>query len=236
MAMGRLYELIDSRLLHRARAVTAKEALAEDSQQPLKAGWATVFVFFNLESAFAMGHAILGLAEPGGPVRTFSFFRRARSVVAPAKVATIREAVTFRQIIDRDGWILHGTDDDIWWEHMTCCLALQCSQKTYREALAYFQGIAARPGTYGLLTRNCIHICRRALAAGGIRMLDGRGRPFHTVLPRRVYLKAIGARGAAPFGAWRYWFPAAPPPPNPEGHRVRPLKMPSLMAPPQSKG
>ena len=231
--MDRLYRLLDSRLLRRARAVTATQAIPPElwDAEAGEADACNLFVFFNLESAFAMGHSILGLARNGGPVETFSFSRRARKVIAPAKVATIREEITFDQIVERGGWILHGREDDIWYEHMTCCLALECPQRAYERALAFFRAVAEHPGTYGLITRNCIHICRQALAAGGVHVLDGRGRPFRTILPRHVYLKAAGAKGARAYRAWRYWFPLAEPPRNPQGYRVRPVKMPALMGP-----
>ncbi len=230
--MDPLYRLLDSRLLRRTRRVTAEGALPPDRRQPLEAGGGNLFVFFNLESAFAMGHAILGVAPPDGPVSTFSFFRKARRIAARARVATIREDLTFREIIDRGGWILHGTDDDAWLEHMTCCLALQCPRERCEQARAYFKAIARDPGIYRLLTRNCIHICRLALAAGGVRMLGRRGHPFRTMLPRRVYLHAAKARGASPFQAWRYWFPAVEPPADLAArYRVRPVKIPSLITP-----
>lgn len=221
--MGRLYEFLATRLLRRARRIFQDQALPPGLQRPLDADACKVIVFFNLESAFAMGHSILGLEAPGQPLLTFSFFRKSRRVVAPAKVATIREEITFQQVVERSGWILHGTDDDQWNEHMTCCLALSCSPQAYERVLRAARAVQEHPGTYLLLSRNCIHVCRRQLAAGGIRMLKGNGRPFRTILPRRVACDAAGAEGAEPLGAWRYWFAPSPAPRN--GYRVRPLRV-----------
>lgn len=171
---------------------------------------------------------------PGWVVLCKRFLRKAHKLVAPAKVATIREEVTFQQIVDRRGWTLHGTDDDVWYEHMTCCIALQCSFEAYDRIGTKAAALRADPGIYRLLSRNCIHVCRELLAAGGVRLLRGDGRPFRTILPCQVFCRSVSVTGAVPFRAWKYWFPAVPAPKD--GHRVRPVRLPALMGQSAPKG
>lgn len=221
--MGLLYKAVSNETFRHAREAQRADALSPSEQVAHPQDPYCIYLFFNLESAFAMGHSILGLSRRDGTLETYSFFRRAHRIIAPAKVAVAKNEATFQQIRERSGWILQGIPADTWNEHMTCCIALSCSSDAFEGVRTYIRSIAAHPGTYGLITRNCIHICRKALHAGGIHLLDRKGRRFRTILPKRVFCEAEYVEGAHRMGAWKYWFPEAEPPDNP--YRVRPIRI-----------
>ncbi len=71
-----------------------------------------------------------------------------------------------------------------------------------------------QPGTYDLITYNCLTFCEEALSAGGIHLITRSGRKLHTIIPKDAFKEVAGAKGAHPYQAWKYWFPLGEPPQN----------------------
>ncbi len=205
--------MIERTLCHSYR-IQQEEMIPLANQAELSPNECIVFVLFNLESVWGFGHSILGLCENGKPVQTYSFYRRSHRIIAPAKVATLAVSITFNDLLERSGWITHGISGDIWNEHMTSCMAMSCSKQQYELMLNFAEKIKAHPGTYRLITRNCIHFVQQALRAGGITFELPNGRELSTFIPKHAFDRVVYAGGAKPFGEWKYWFKYASPPDN----------------------
>lgn len=195
---------------------------------PAHGGGYNVFLFFNLESVMGLGHTILGYGPVGEPIETFSFYRHSKKVVAPAEIASLYRPERFDDIVKAGGWFTHGNDGRFWNEHMSCCLAIECSESAYRGMRNYLEALRANPGTYNLITRNCVHIALEALAAGSMDLDTVTGRDLNPVIPRTVFHDVSSVVGARKFAFWAYWFPCCKAPDNGFNTRQLVVDDPSL--------
>ena len=190
------------------------EAVPDGAQTPPPPGSFNVFLLFNLEVAFDEGHTILGLGPVGDPIETYSFYREGNAVKAPAKMACLRRPEPFAAIEKASGWITHGQPGNWWNEHVDAAVALWCDRAAHEAVRSYAEGRCRNPGTYDLVTFNCLTFADAALAAGGIGLTTRDGRALRTIVPKDAFEDVDGVTGAHPFGAWKYWFPLAPAPKN----------------------
>ena len=95
---------------------------------------------------------------------------------------------------------------------MDCALALTAPADAGRAVAAYAEQVKANPGTYDLVTHNCLAFVEEALAAGGVRLTTVSGAVLHTFVPKDAFEAVAGAVGATPFRAWKYWFDDVPAP------------------------
>ena len=200
--------------LRRCHEVQQREAIPKAEWAPTAAGSFNVFFLFNLEAAWDEGHCILALGPADGPLETYSYYRRSSKITAPGLMASLRDPMAFTDLERASGWIMHGQPGNWWNEHVNCAIALTCDESTFHAVRTYAESRAARPGTYNLVTYNCLTFCDEALDAGGIRLLTHSGRRVRTIIPKDAFKDVSGVRGARPFRAWKYWFPLGQPPRN----------------------
>ena len=213
----------DMRLtLQHAHENQRAETIPVSQQQAVPGHWFNAFVLFNLEAAFDEGHAILALGPIGGPLETYSFYRQGNAVEAPALMACLREPMTFVDLQKASGWLVHGNPGNYWNEHVNAALAVAFPQSTYDPIHAFAEATRKNPGTYNLITHNCLHFVEEALAAGNVRIETHSGRELHTIVPKDAFKDARTVSGdhAERFAAWKYWFPRSAAPEN--GLRVIP--------------
>lgn len=209
------FSKVDTELtLRHAREDQRREAIPDADQTPPPPGSFNVFLLFNLEAAFDEGHAVLALGPVDGPIETYSFYRQGNAVKAPAEMACLRAPEPFGAIEAASGWIIHGQPGNFWNEHMDAALALWCDRAAYEAVRACAEERRQRPGTYNLVTFNCLGFVEEALRAGGIRLVTRDGRDLHTIVPKDAFEDVTAVTGAHRFGAWKYWFPVTPPPKN----------------------
>lgn len=178
------------------------------------AGSYGVYVLFNLEAAAAEGHAILALGPVDGLLETYSFYRPGTQKEAPAIMACLRDPMTFSQIQQASGWIIHGQPGNWWNEHLNAALALWCDEGAYQAIRAYAEATKKDPGTYNLITRNCITFVEEALREGSVALVDEMKVELDSIIPKDAFRKAHDVRGAQKLGAWKYWFPITDAPEN----------------------
>ena len=180
MSLGTVDTYLTRRHAHR---VQREQSVPERDWAPVPAGSYTLLVLFNLMAAFDEGHAILAVGPAAGDLMTYSYYRRGNALRAPASVACLREPETFAALREASGWIVHGGPGDWWNEHVDCALALTAPADGGRAVAAYAEQVKANPGTYDLVTHNCL-----------------------------AFEAVAGAVGATPFRAWKYWFDDVPAP------------------------
>lgn len=173
-----------------------------------------VFIFFNMQAAFSLGHAMLGLGKINDPIESFSYYRPGNKPVAPGYVACLLESMTFQDIIDASGWIKQGVPGDYWNEHLDSCIAMQCSEKQGQMMLDFAHDTVENPGTYNLVSNNCLHFIQDALAKVNIVLTTKSGKQIHTIIPNAIFDDVVGVKGAKRYGKWKYWFPISEPPHN----------------------
>ena len=200
--------------LRRCHANQQREALLPAAWTKPPANSYNVFLLFNLEAAWDEGHCILALGPVGGPLQTYSYYRHSSQLEAPGIMADLKEPMTFAELRERSGWIVHGQPGNWWNEHVNCAIALWCDEATFRAVQACAEDRRAHTGTYNLITYNCLTFCDEALAAGGIHLLTESGRELHTIVPKDAFRDVDRVEGAHPFEAWKYWFPLGEPPSN----------------------
>lgn len=200
--------------LRRCHANQQREALLPAAWTKPPANSYNVFLLFNLEAAWDEGHCILALGPVSGPLQTYSYYRHSSQLEAPGIMADLREPMTFAELQERSGWIVHGQPGNWWNEHVNCAIALWCDEATFRAVQACAEDRRAHTGTYNLITYNCLTFCDEALAAGGIHLLTESGRELHTIIPKDAFRDVDRVEGAHPFEAWKYWFPLGEPPSN----------------------
>lgn len=200
--------------LRRCHEVQQREARPATEWAPVPPGSFNVFILFNLEAAWDEGHCILALGPVGGPFQTYSYYRHSTKIEAPGIMADLRDPMTFAELQQRSGWIVHGQPGNWWNEHVNCAIALACDKRAFEGVRAYAEQRRRHTGTYNLVTYNCLTFCDEALAAGGIRLTVRDGRPLRTIIPKDAFREVDGACGAEPFEAWKYWFPLGTPPDN----------------------
>jgi hypothetical protein len=170
-------------------------------------------LLFNLTAAFDEGHCVLALGSATGELQTFSYYRHSHlKIKAPGLVARLKYPMTFEQIIDESGWIYHGNDGRFWEEHFDCALALAVTAAQFDTMLDYAQSVVAAPGTYELFDNNCLDFARNALFKANIVVLNTKGVPINTMIPKDFFKEAFDAEGAEKFGEWKYWFKLTPKP------------------------
>ncbi|NBJ67134.1 hypothetical protein [Adlercreutzia caecimuris] len=148
----------------------------------------------------------------GGPFETYSYYRHSTKLEAPGIMACLRDPMTFAALEQASGWIVHGEPGNWWNEHVNCAIALVCDEVSFNGVRAYAEQRRQHPGTYNLVTYNCLTFCDDALRAGGIRLTARSGRAVRTIIPKDAFKDVDGVRGARPFQAWKYWFPLGEPP------------------------
>lgn len=183
-----------------------REAIPAPRQTPPPAGAYSIYVLFNLEAADGEGHAILALGPEGGPLTTYSFYRQGKALEAPALMACLEHPETFAQIQEDSGWIIHGQPGNEWNEHVNAALALWCDKEAYGPVADFAELKRTTPGTYNLVTYNCVNFVEEALAKGSIHLTMRNGKPLHTFIPKDAFRGAAGVRGAHLLGQWKYWF------------------------------
>lgn len=204
---------VDTYLTRRhARRVQREQAVPERDWAPVPAGSYTLLVLFNLMAAFDEGHAILAVGPSAGDLMTYSYYRRGNALKAPASMACLREPETFAALRRASGWIVHGNPGNWWKEHVDCAVALTAPSKAGRAVADYAEGVKAAPGTYDLVTHNCLAFVEEALAAGGVRLTTVSGAGLRTFVPKDAFEAVTGATGATPFREWKYWFDDVPAP------------------------
>lgn len=172
------------------------------------------YILFNLEAAWDEGHALLGLGKIDGPLETYSYYRQGSKIKAPGLMAQLQHPATFTQIVEQSGWILHGQHGKYWNEHMNAALAFWFDEQTYDAIRQVTEQVKDNPGTYDLITNNCLTFVDDALAAGGVHLLTRTGRPIRTFIPKDAFLEVRDISGAHKLRAWKYWFPLSEPPKN----------------------
>ena len=212
--MGRLAKADTRTVLERAHRDQVREAIPPAERAAPEAGAFNVLILFNLEAAFDEGHAILGLGPVDGPIQTYSYYRHGNALRAPALMADLRQPMTFRDLTEASGWIVHGQPGNYWNEHVNAALAMACEASAYERIHSYAEGVREHPGTYDLVTHNCLGFVEDALREGGMRLVTHSGRPLHSIVPKDAFEDAMAVRGAMRFGAWKYWFPRTPAPSN----------------------
>lgn len=200
--------------LRRSHEVQQRETVPESQWSSVPAGFYNVFLLFNLEAAWDEGHCILALGAVGGPLQTYSYYRHSTKVEAPGIMADLRKPMTFADLEKSSGWIVHGEPGNWWNEHVNCAIALACDEVAFNGVRAYAEERRRDPGTYNLVTYNCLTFCDDALEAGGIRLITRSGHRLRTIVPKDAFREVSGVRGAEPFQAWKYWFPLGEPPAN----------------------
>lgn len=200
--------------LRECHEVQQCEARPRAAWEPVPAGSFNVFLLFNLEAAWDEGHCILALGPVGGPFETYSYYRHSTKLEAPGIMACLRDPMTFAALEQASGWIVHGEPGNWWNEHVNCAIALTCDEVSFNGVRAYAEQRRRYPGTYNLVTYNCLTFCDDALRAGGIRLTALSGRAVRTIIPKDAFKDVDGVRGARPFQAWKYWFSLGEPPAN----------------------
>lgn len=200
--------------LRRCHEVQQREARPTAEWVPVPPGSFNVFLLFNLEAAWDEGHCILAIGPVGGTFQTYSYYRHSTKIEAPGLMANLRQPMTFAELAQTSGWIVHGQPGNWWNEHVNCAIALACDQRAFEGVRAYAEARKKDPGTYNLVTYNCLTFCDDALRAGGIRLTVRDGRPLRTIVPKDAFREIDGVEGAEPFEAWKYWFPLGTPPAN----------------------
>lgn len=200
--------------LRRCHAVQQREARPVAEWATVPPGSFNVFLLFNLEAAWDEGHCILALGPVDGPFQTYSYYRHSTKIEAPGLMANLRQPMTFAELARTSGWIVHGQPGNWWNEHVNCAIALACDQRTFEGVRAYAEARKKDPGTYNLVTYNCLTFCDDALRAGGVRLTVRDERPLRTIVPKDAFREISGVEGAEPFEAWKYWFPLGTPPAN----------------------
>lgn len=104
--------------LRRCHADQQREALLPAAWTKPPANSYNVFLLFNLEAAWDEGHCILALGPVGGPLQTYSYYRHSSQLEAPGIMADLREPMTFAELQERSGWIVHGQPGNWWNEHV----------------------------------------------------------------------------------------------------------------------
>ena len=184
MSLGTVDTYLTRRHAHR---VQREQSVPERDWAPVPAGSYTLLVLFNLMAAFDEGHAILAVGPAAGDLMTYSYYRRGNALRAPASVACLREPETFAALREASGWIVHGGPGDWWNEHVDCALALTAPADGGRAVAAYAEQVKANPGTYDLVTHNCLAFVEEALAAGGVRLTTVSGAVLHTFVPKDAF-------------------------------------------------
>lgn len=200
--------------LRHCHAVQQKEARSQVEWTPVPPGSYNVFLLFNLEAAWDEGHCILALGPVDGPFQTYSYYRHSTKVQAPGIMASLRQPMTFAELQEASGWIVHGQPGNWWNEHVNCAIALTCGESAFEGVCAFAEARKKDTGTYNLITYNCLTFCDDALKSGGICLTTRDGRPLHTVIPKDAFREVDGVKGAEPFEAWKYWFPLGTTPRN----------------------
>ena len=158
------------RNLRECHEVQQCEARPRAAWEPVSAGSFNVFLLFNLEAAWDEGHCILALGPVDGPLETYSYYRHSTKLEAPGIMACLRDPMTFAALEQASGWIVHGEPGNWWNEHVNCAIALVCDEVSFNGVRAYAEQRRQHPGTYNLVTYNCLTFCDDALRAGGIRL------------------------------------------------------------------
>ncbi len=169
--------------LRRCHANQQREALLPAAWTKPPANSYNVFLLFNLEAAWDEGHCILALGPVGGPLQTYSYYRHSSQLEAPGIMADLKEPMTFAELRERSGWIVHGQPGNWWNEHVNCAIALWCDEATFRAA-----GCRDRRAHIVLIIlyhhpQPHSTLCDEALAAGGIHRLTESGRELHNYCP-----------------------------------------------------
>lgn len=173
--------------LRRCHADQQREALLPAAWTKPPANSYNVFLLFNLEAAWDEGHCILALGRWAAPCRPTPTTATAASWRRPGIMADLKEPMTFAELRERSGWIVHGQPGNWWNEHVNCAIALWCDEATFRAVQACAEDRRAHTGTYNLITYNCLTFCDEALAAGGIHLLTESGRELHTIVPKDAF-------------------------------------------------
>lgn len=200
--------------LRRCHAAQRRQALPPARWAPIPPDSYNVFLLFNLEAAWDEGHCILALGPVGGTFQTYSYYRHSTKIQAPGIMADLRMPMTFAELQEKSGWIVHGQPGNWWNEHVNCAIAFTCSSDAFEGVQAYAKARKANTGTYNLITYNCLTFCEEALESGGIRLTTRSGRPLRTFIPKDAFREVEGVKGAEAFKAWKYWFPLGTPPDN----------------------
>lgn len=200
--------------LAKSHADQQREAIPAAQQAAVPTGAYSIYILFNLEAADGEGHAILALGPAGGPLMSYSFYRHGKALDAPALMACLEQPETFAQIQEDSGWIIHGQPGNEWNEHLNAALAIWCDKEAYEPVAAFAEAKRANPGTYNLVTYNCVNFVEEALAKGGIHLTMHNGKPLHTFIPKDAFRGAAGVEGAQPLGQWKYWFDLGEAPQN----------------------
>lgn len=200
--------------LEHAHELQEREALAPSMWDAAPEDAYCIFMLFNLEAADDMGHCILALGPVNGPFETYSFYRQGTKTEAPALMACLRDPMTFEQLRDANGWIIHGQPGNYWNEHVNTAIAMWCDKAAYEKARAFAQTKKNDPGEYNLITYNCLTFVDEALHDAGIHLrgkYDGRVR---TIIPKEAFFDIDTVQGAHRFEAWKYWFDVTEAPDN----------------------
>ena len=180
--------------LRRCHANQQREALLPAAWTKPPANSYNVFLLFNLEAAWDEGHCILALGPVGGPLQTYSYYRHSSQLEAPGIMADLREPMTFAELQERSGWIVHGQPGNWWNEHVNCAIALWCDEATFRAVQACAEDRRAHTGTYNLITYNCLTFCDEALAAGAA-----------STCSRKAAANCTPSSPRTPLGTWTGW-------------------------------
>ncbi|MEY8436845.1 hypothetical protein AAK967_03750 [Atopobiaceae bacterium 24-176] len=206
---------VDTRLTRRhAHRVQQEQSVPAADWAPVPEGSYLVALLFNLMAAFDEGHTVLAVGPASGNLMTYSYYRQGNALKAPALMACLRKAEPFLAIRAASGWIVHGNPGNWWNEHMDAAVVLSASEQAGKAVAAYAEQVKAAPGTYDLVTHNCLTFAEEALAAGGIRLVTVSGKDLRTFVPKDAFEGVTGATGATPYEAWKYWFDDVPAPKN----------------------
>lgn len=207
--------IVDTRLTRRhAHEVQQEQSVPADDWAPVPKDACLVALLFNLMAAFDEGHTILAVGPASGDLMTYSYYRQGNALKAPALMACLREPEPFSAIQAASGWIVHGNPGNWWNEHVDAAVALSVPVQAGKVVAAYAEKAKAAPGTYDLVTHNCLTFAEEALAAGGVRLTTASGRDLRTFVPKDAFEEVSGATGAVPYRAWKYWFDDVPAPRN----------------------
>lgn len=213
-----MHESIETRAtehtLEYAHELQQREALEAAEWDAAPADAYCAFMLFNLEAADDMGHCILALGPVGGELETYSFYRHGTKTKAPALMACLRDPMTFDQLREANGWVIHGQPGNYWNEHVNAAIAMWCNKATYEKARAFAQAKKASPGEYDLITCNCLTFVDEALSEAGISLLGKHDGHIRTIIPKEAFFDIDAVQGAHRFEAWKYWFNVTKAPDN----------------------
>ncbi len=200
--------------LEHARKIQEREAIPQSAWDVAPKDAYCIFMLFNLEAADDEGHCILALGPVNGALETYSYYRHSTKIEAPGIMACLKDPMTFAQLCDGSGWIVHGQSGNYWNEHVNAAIALWCDKAAYEKARAYAEAKKADTGMYNLVTYNCLTFVDDALKQAGIGLATKSGKRVRTIVPKEAFFEIDNVEGAHKFEAWKYWFDLGKAPDN----------------------